>query len=182
MHRGSLSIALGDRKRISVYAQTRYVWEMESLEKTIVVNAPVAQVYWQWTRVEEFPLFMKSIREVQRIDEQRFLLKSEREGHSVESVAEITLTIPEQRFAWRTVAGAESSGVICVKPISDEATEVTLKMKYVPDADRNRPAALSIRLEANLAGFKEYMENAKSPPQGSRLCSDDVSGVQRQGE
>jgi uncharacterized membrane protein len=33
-------------------------------EKSIVVNAPLRQVYDQWTQFEEFPLFMEGVLEV----------------------------------------------------------------------------------------------------------------------
>jgi len=37
---------------------------MQTIEKTIEVERPVNAVYDQWTRFEEFPKFMKGIKEV----------------------------------------------------------------------------------------------------------------------
>ena len=136
---------------------------MEDMEKFIVVEAPIAQAYEQWARVEEWPLFLKAIREVHRFDEKRFRLKSERNGTVYVSTAEISLLIPQRRIAWRTISGAENSGVVSLEEESGGKTRVTLKVRYKSDAGWQHPVALGERLDYHLACFKEFIE-------GKQVC------------
>ncbi len=130
---------------------------MASIDRSIVVAAPLAQAFDLWAHVEGWPLFLKALRDVRRIDEKKmFHFKSEREG--IESEAEISLLIPEQRVAWRTLSGVESAGVVCLESLPDGQTQVSLKMIYAPDVGWHHPDALGRRLEFHLACFKEFIE------------------------
>jgi uncharacterized membrane protein len=42
---------------------------MQTIEKTIEVDRPVSAVYDQWSRFQDFPQFMKGIKEVRKIDD-----------------------------------------------------------------------------------------------------------------
>lgn len=132
---------------------------MDHMEKSIVVDASIARVYEQWARVEEWPLFLKTIHEVRQLDEKRFRVKSERNGSLHDSVAEISLLIPERRIAWRTIAGAENSGVVALEQETEGKTRIILKMQYKPDAGWQNPGALGERLEHHLACFKDFIES-----------------------
>ena len=143
---------------------------MQYVEKSTIVDAPIAASYRLWTRVEEWPTFLKAIREVRRIDEKCFLLKSKRGGTEYESIAEITLVIPERRMAWRTISGVQNSGVIVFDNEPGGKTRVTFQMQYEVGAGWQSPKAMSDRLEYHLACFKEYIEgmNSKLPLKVSR--------------
>lgn len=41
---------------------------METIEKTIEIEAPVHKVYNQWTQFEDFPEFMEGVEEVKQLD------------------------------------------------------------------------------------------------------------------
>ena len=140
---------------------------MESIERSINVAAPIAQAFEPWLNVEAWPMFLKAIREVRRIDEKQFRMSVERGGQEYESVAEITLVIPERRIAWRSVSGAASAGVVCFQALADNMTEVNLKMQYHADAGWHHPDALAERLEYHLTCFKEFIES-KLADQGGR--------------
>lgn len=132
---------------------------MISVEQSIEVNAPVGVVYDQWTRFEEYPKFMSTLRDVLQVDETHYYWRSEREGKTFESFTEICLTIPERRIAWRTVSGVEMSGVVEVEPESETSTRVILKTKYAPDAGWPSPEALARRLGQHLQNFKAFIES-----------------------
>jgi len=131
---------------------------MESIKRSVEVHAPVEEAYAQWTRVEEFPLFMKSLCEVRAVSEGRFYWRAEREGLSYESVEEISLMIPNHRIAWRNVSGSENSGVVSFERLGLESTRVTLDMAYVPDSGWHDPEALAQRIERTLDAFRELIE------------------------
>jgi len=131
---------------------------MESIKRSAVVHAPVEEVYSRWTRVEEFPLFMRSLREVHRVGENRFYWRAERDGLPYESVEEISLMIPNHRIAWRNVSGSENSGVASFDSITEEMTRVTLDLAYVPDSGWHEPSALAERIERTLDAFRDLVE------------------------
>jgi len=135
---------------------------MESVEESIIVNAPVQRVYGQWKRIEDFPKFMPAVREMRRIDETHFRWRVERCGREYESTFEVVLRIPERRIAWRTISGSESSGVVCFAAELGQKTSVTFKMKYVEGAGWQSAAALRKRLKSRLMNFKALMEAAPS--------------------
>jgi len=131
---------------------------MESIRRSIEVHAPVEEVYGRWTKVEDFPLFMKSLREVHRVDARRFYWRAERDGVPYEAVEEISLTIPNHRIAWRNVDGEENSGVVSFDSIDPETTRVTLDLAYEPDSGWNEPNALADRIECTLDAFRDLAE------------------------
>jgi uncharacterized membrane protein len=131
---------------------------MESIKRSIEVHAPVEEVYGRWTRVEDFPLFMRSLREVRRLGERRFYWRAERDGIPYEAVEEISLTIPNHRIAWRNVSGAENSGVVSFDSLAPDLTRVTLDLAYVPDSGWHEPYALAERIELTLDAFRDLIE------------------------
>jgi len=131
---------------------------MESIKRSSVVHAPVEEVYSRWAYVEDYPLFMKSLREVRRVGDTRFYWRAERDGVPYEAVEEISLQIPNHRIAWRNVSGAENSGVVSFEPITDEMTRVTLDLAYVPDSGWHEPSALAERIERTLEAFRDLVE------------------------
>lgn len=106
---------------------------MNAAEKSIVVNAPVAQVYEQWLRFEDLPKFIKSLGEVERIDDKHFSFSNYRDGKEQRGVIEVVRQIPERRIAWRTIADGVGLGVVSFEPRSENATEITLKLRSIFD-------------------------------------------------
>ena len=131
---------------------------MESVEKFIVVNAPVGSAYQLWADFENFPKFMKTLREVRRVDEKRYYLRSEREGKEFEMVIEMSLQIPERRVAWRTISGEQTSGAVSFESDPGGGTKIHFKMLYDSDGSWTNAEALSARLESHLENFKKLME------------------------
>jgi len=89
---------------------------MSAAQGSIVVRAPVGDVYRQWLRVEDFPKFVPAVKEVQKLDGGHFAIVFSFNGKRHEGVLEIMLRAPERRLAWRALAGGASnylaSGVV----------------------------------------------------------------------
>ena len=47
---------------------------MNAARQSVVVKAPIDEVYEQWSRVEDLPKFITPLRNVQRIDDAAFLI------------------------------------------------------------------------------------------------------------
>ena len=120
---------------------------------SIVLNAPVADVYACCSRFEELPRFITSLREVQRIDETHFSFTSRRDGKGSTTVLQIVLRIPERRIAWQTVSDDFPRGVILFEPLSNRTTEVTVRVRSSIE-----PATLARVTRGYLANFKRVVE------------------------
>lgn len=132
---------------------------MQSVEKTIEVDASIGSVYELWSDFANFPKFMKPMREARRLDDRHFYFRSERGGKEYETVAEMSLQIPGKRVAWRTVSGVQNSGVVSFEPHAEgKRTLIKLKMLYEPDAGWQHPEVLSERLQSHLENFKCLIE------------------------
>ena len=129
-----------------------------SVDSSVIVGAPIAQVFEHWDRVEDFPKFMEGVREIRWLDQKRFSLKSENNGTYYHSVCELTLRIPERRMAWRTIEGPDCSGVVCFENAGGGRTEVTLKMRYNPAMGWQNLQEVEQRLGRNMKRFKEMVE------------------------
>src|SRR5215216_2541799 len=130
---------------------------MASVELAIDVNAPIWRVYENWRRFEQFPSYAKGVREV-RPAGNRLFWREEHDGKEYDAVFEITLQLPENRLLWRSISGANNSGVARFDPVKGGGTKITLIMEYEPGIGWQSPAAISKRLQGYLKGFKEFIE------------------------
>lgn len=135
---------------------------METIEKTIEVNAPINTVYNQWTQFEEFPRFMEGIEEVRQLGDKKLHWKAEIAGKTKEWDAEIFEQIPDQRIAWRAITGAKNSGMVNFLPAGANGTRVSLSLNYEPEGAIEKMGdamgLVSARVEGDLERFKEFIE------------------------
>jgi len=131
--------------------------EMNAARQSVVVKAPISQVYEQWSRVENLPRFITPLRSVQRIDDTHFSYIWHPNGSEQQGVFQIVLRIPSRRIAWRSMSDGFMSGVVGFEPRSDQETEITLKIRSTFD-----PPSLSRRVEEYLGNFKRQIENGQA--------------------
>ena len=135
---------------------------MHSIEKSIEVDVPLRHVYNQWTQFEEFPHFMEGVQEVRQLDDKRLHWKAEIAGKTKEWDAEIFEQIPDARIAWRSMGGAQNSGMVNFRAVDDQRTEVCLKLNYEPEgATEKMGDALGFvahRVQGDLERFKKFIE------------------------
>lgn len=136
---------------------------MSTIEKSIDVNVPLRTAYNQWTQFEEFPRFMEGIEEVRQIDDSHLRWRAEIAGKLKEWDAEIVDQIPDQRIAWRSVAGATNAGTVNFTPLAENQTRITVQMVYDPEGFvENVGDALGVadrRVAGDLERFKEFIES-----------------------
>jgi len=126
-------------------------------QQFVVVKAPIDRVYEQWSRIEDLPKFITSLREVRRIDETHFSYVLHPNGEDKKGIFHIVLQIPGRRIAWRTISNGFMSGVVSFEPRSAQETEVILKIRSIFD-----PPNLSRRIEEYLGNFKQLVERQES--------------------
>jgi uncharacterized membrane protein len=127
--------------------------EMNAARQSVVVEAPIDEVYEQWSRVEDLPKFITPLRNVRRLDDARFSYTWNPSDNEQQGVFYIVLRVPGRRIAWRSMSDGFMSGVVCFEPRSDQETEITLKIRSIFD-----PPSLSRRVEEYLGNFKRLVE------------------------
>jgi len=125
---------------------------------SIVVNAPVADVYACCSRFEELPRCITSLEEVQKIDETHFSFISLLDGKEYRTLLQIVLRVPERRIAWQAMTDSFPRGVILFEPLSDRTTEITVKLRSSIE-----PAKLAQVMRDYLTNFKRVVEEASAP-------------------
>src|SRR6202022_2834181 len=122
---------------------------------SIVLNAPVADVYAYCSRFEELPRFITSLRDVQKIDETHFSFTSLLDSEEQKTVSRIVLRVPERRIAWQAISDNFPRGVVLFEPLSDRTTEITVKLRSSIE-----PATLAKVTRDYLTNFKRFVEAA----------------------
>src|SRR5438034_8439773 len=84
--------------------QTMEPAEMNAARQSVVVKAPVGQVYERWSQVEALPRFITPLRNVQRIDDTHFSYIWRPNGSEQQGIFQIVLRIPSRRIAWRSMS------------------------------------------------------------------------------
>ena len=138
---------------------------MAQYETSLVVKAPLEEVYNQWTQFEEFPSFMKGVEEVRQLDDQTLLWRVRIGGSVKEWEADIVDQTPNRRIAWRSLVGAENAGAVLFARHAD-GTRVALKLVYEPEgATETLGDALGFvkrRVDEDLHRFKIFIEQRQS--------------------
>jgi uncharacterized membrane protein len=130
---------------------------IDAAEGSIVVKAPVADVYGRWLTFEDYPNFITVIKRVRKLDANHFVASLGFNGKQYETTLEIVLCVPERRLAWRTLADHRApdhfaAGVVSFAPLSDQSTCVTLKLTS------SFGGAVSSRVDKYLQNFKKMIE------------------------
>jgi Polyketide cyclase / dehydrase and lipid transport len=98
---------------------------------SVTVKAPAAQVYTLFSHLNDFPKFMRFVKEVTYYDEQRthwvvHMLKD----YEWDAVNEDW--IPNQQIGWRSTSGLRTSGRVKFRAMGPERTIVDVYIHYLP--------------------------------------------------
>lgn len=166
--------------RVSPVASVRR-GEGVKVEKSVVVNKPVQEVFQFWRNFENLPRFMDHLESVTVIDETRshWVAKAPA-GTRVEWDAVIHNEIEGQLIAWRSLPGADinNAGSVHFSPVAGDVglTEVRVVLSYEPPAGKVGAAVAKLlgeepsrQVADDLRRFKQVMEasevtgNSKHP-------------------
>ena len=141
------------------------------VRKTVLIRAPVSEVFRFWAQVENFPLFMEHVLDVAVTPEDRRRSHWQVRGPAGVAVrwdAEVTRLVPDTVFAWKTLpgSGVEHAGAVHFEALGPESTYVQVRMVYVPPAGALGHLVATIlggdpesRIEADLARLKSLLED-----------------------
>lgn len=139
----------------------------EQTTKSIIVKAPVSEVYHIWANFENFPHFMQNIKSVSRTsDSLSHWVMEGPLGKLIEWDAETTRMEHNTRIAWNSRDGGDikTSGQATFTELPDSQTEVTVTLQYVPPGGWAGEMAAKLfgdpegSLEEDLRNFKAYAE------------------------
>ena len=140
---------------------------MSQIEKTIVVEAPVEDVYAQWTQFEDFPAFMDGVDRVVQLDDQTLEWTATVAGREKRWTALIVDQTPDERIAWRGLDGAQNDGAVLFTRVDAGTTEIRLVVDADPEGVIEEAGDwlgfLDRRVSGDLDRFKEFIEERARP-------------------
>jgi uncharacterized membrane protein len=160
------------------------------VQKTVVVAAPIEQVWGLWSNFEQFPRFMSHLREVRRIDEKRsHWVATGPAGIPVEWDAVITEWVPSEVIAWKSVEGStvQTAGRVRFRPTSDGNTKIDVHLSYNPPAGALGHAVASLfgtdpkrAMDEDMVRLKSLLEEGKTRAEGEPVHLAEVVPGKRQ--
>jgi len=173
--RSSVSRAVGrNRARADRVSPVASVPRGEGIkvERNVLINRPVHEVYQFWRNFENLPRFMDHLESVTVTDETRshWVAKAPA-GTKVEWDAVIHNEIPNQLIAWRSLPGADvnnAGSVHFTDTGPGSRTEVRVVLSYEPPAGRVGAVVAKLlgeepskQVEDDLRRFKQVMESSE---------------------
>jgi uncharacterized membrane protein len=139
--------------------------------KTIIVGAPVEEVFEAWADFERFPSFMDNVKSVTRVgDRLSHWVVEGPLGKSVEWDADTTMFEVNKRIGWRSREGSTitTSGMVTFTELGNGQTQVTLTMQWDVPMSKGGDKLAEVftqpekRLEKDLYNFKSYLEGLRA--------------------
>ena len=103
---------------------------MPAIERMIFIRAAPEAVFDFVARVEDFPLYSSTIREVRAIERDTYRWVVSVAGFALDWDSVVTEETRRPRhFAWRSIRGVENGGCFDLRPVAG-GTEVRFTMSY----------------------------------------------------
>jgi uncharacterized membrane protein len=161
------------------------------LRKTILIHAPIGEVFRFFTQVENFPQFMDHVREVRVHEGDRGRSHWQVRGPGGLPMtwdAEVTQLIPDQLFAWKTLGGStvQHAGIVHFEECDAGTTRVHVQLSYHPPAGALGHVVASLFdsdpkscMNADLVRFKSLLEQGRTRAHGRRINRDELGAGQK---
>lgn len=136
---------------------------MASVESTLKIKAPLADVYAQWTRFEDFPSFMEGIEQVEQVSDTVLRFTGTIGGVRRSWNAKIVEQVPDERVQWRSIEGPENGGTVLFQALRPGETKVQLYLDFAPESFTEKAGTIlgifDAKVRRDLENFKEKVEN-----------------------
>jgi uncharacterized membrane protein len=135
---------------------------MKHFSRSIVIHAPVRNVYNQWTQFEDFPKFLGCHCIVRQLDSMSIMWRARVWGKRVKWRMVIYEQVPDRYVAWRSARGGPHHGAITFESIDGDTTRVVLTVTYQPVGLFarlwTRLGALEWHVGRSLKRFRRFIE------------------------
>jgi uncharacterized membrane protein len=149
------------------------------VQKTVIVHAPIHKVFDLWSQFENYPRFMRHVRDIDiEIGGRKTAwIVDGPAGTTVNFEAETIEFEPDRVIAWRTLPAQpiEHEGRIRFEEIDDGSCRVTVRMTYRPPGGVLGHAIAHIlgwdpksRIDDDIVRMKSLLEDGKVRPSGER--------------
>ena len=143
-----------------------------TVEKSVEVAVPIRVAYNQWTQFEDFPKFMKWVKEVRQIDPKKTHWTAEIGFKMMEWDADTIEQVPDTQISWRHTSGAPNEGSVHFTPLGADRTRVTARITYQAESILQHVAdslgLMSSHIQGDLDCFKTFIEGRGSETGGWR--------------
>jgi uncharacterized membrane protein len=149
------------------------------VQKTVIVHAPIHKVFDLWSQFENYPKFMRHVRDIDiEIGGRKTAwIVDGPAGTTVNFEAETIELEPDRVIAWRTLPAQpiEHEGRIRFEEVDDGTCRVTVRMTYRPPGGVLGHAIAHIlgwdpksRIDDDIVRMKSLLEEGKARPGGER--------------
>ena len=110
----------------------------ERVEHEVVVNRPPAELYRIWRNLSNLPVFMENLVSVHEVDDTHSIWVAKAPlGTVIKWDAEIINDIENELISWQTTegSGVDNAGTIKFEPVGEDATRISVILRYDPPAD-----------------------------------------------
>jgi uncharacterized membrane protein len=154
------------------------------VQKAIEVDAPVDAVFAVWNRFEEFPRFMRHVREVRRDGDRSSWTLAGPAGLPIRFDAVTTRHEPNEVIAWKSVRGEpiRHTGIVRFEALRGNRARVTVRMSYNPPAGVLAHALATLfgadprqALDDDLLRLKSLLTHGKATGDGEPARLGDVA-------
>jgi uncharacterized membrane protein len=155
--------------------------------KTIAVQAPVREVFDYFTAFENFPRFMQHVRDLKRLNGDRWHWKVQGPGGlSFEWDAIVTGRVDGEYVAWKSTEAAaiQNRGEARFEPLPDGSTRVTIHLAYDPPLGAIGHAIAKLfgadpkrELDDDMLRFKSLLERGKVTGRNGVVRREDLAGA-----
>jgi len=140
---------------------------MSRFRETIEVGVPVRAAYEQLTEFESYPEFMTGVKQVTQLSDTETHWVMDVDGRDREFNAQLTECRTDQRVAWQSSAGPLLFEVLTLRRMGTDRCQVIAELeadaRAMMPSDTHAQEAMSRRLKADLARFKNYVEQQVGP-------------------
>lgn len=137
---------------------------------SVTVKAPVRQVYTLFTHFNDFPKFMRFVKEVTYYDDQHSHWVAQLLGrHEWDAINEDW--VEDRQVGWRSTSGLENSGRVTFQQTGPQQTEVSVFLHFSP------PAGVAGKLGEFLAGDRFEREMREDMQRFARMVEEAPPGA-----
>ena len=147
------------------------------VQKTINVDAPLEEVFGFWTDYQNFPRFMRNVREVQVHDDESHWVVAGPAGVPVQWNAQLVDMVPNSLLKWRSTrdSAVKHEGWVRFEANGHGGSRITIRLCYVPPGGAFGHAVAALfgadpksEMDADLLRMKTIIETGRVPHDAAR--------------